>query len=322
MRRIGVIGSGAWATTAAKILAENGHSVIQCCHRIDYVNAIQTLHENILSLPGIKLPLGITASLNIEDLEAVDSWVICIPSKFLDTLLPLRPIYRGQSIISLIKGLPDHSDIQSVSDYIQANLGCDDLAVLSGPNLALELANQKPGASVIAAHHAHLCRNFQHLFSRPYFRIYTSDDRCGVELGGVLKNVYAVAAGIADGLRLGTNAKSALMTRALSEMVRIGVTVGANPTTFYGLSGIGDLMATAYSQSSRNWQCGFNLAQTSHIDRNDRGIAEGARTALLLNSRLQGLDVPILSAVATVLTGEATVTSVMTQLMQRELKSE
>jgi glycerol-3-phosphate dehydrogenase (NAD(P)+) len=218
--------------------------------------------------------------------------------------------------------LPEHTDTHSVADYLQTLLRADDLAVLSGPNLALELAQQLPGASVVAAKNPQLCRHFQQLFSRPYFRIYTSDDRLGVELGGVLKNVYAFAAGIADGLQLGTNAKSALMTRALAEMVRIGKSMGANTTTFYGLSGIGDLMATAYSQSSRNWQAGFNLAQDKEGHRSDRGIAEGARTALLFNRRLPTMEVPILSAIATVLTGQETVSSVMTQLMQRELKSE
>lgn len=322
MTSIGVIGCGAWATTAAKILAENGHSITQWCHRMEYVTAIQSFRENSLALPGIPLPASIQATLDPNTLAHTDVWVICLPSKHLHSLHQFQSAYRGQPAVSLIKGIPDQAQSTMGSRYIEQILQCRNLAVLSGPNLASELAHQRPGAAVVAAPTIEAATMIQRLFSGPYFRLYTSLDRIGVELGGVLKNVYAIAAGIADGLGLGTNAKSALMTRSLSEMVRIGTSFEGLPSTFYGLSGIGDLMATAYSTASRNWQYGNALGNGQPAYRNDRGVIEGARTAELLRPQLATLDVPIFTGISQIIMDGVSPNTVITSLMARELKSE
>jgi glycerol-3-phosphate dehydrogenase (NAD(P)+) len=322
MSAIGVIGCGAWATTAAKILAENGHSVTLWCHRDEYVATINHTHQNTLSLPGIPLPSTIQATLNAHAFHDLDEWVICLPSKFLDTLGPFKEVYAGQPIISLIKGLPTDRRWTFISNYLSFHFNTNSIAVLSGPNLAMELAHRQPAAAVIAATDAAMSRQFQQRFSTPYFRTYTASDHRGVELGGVLKNVYAMAAGIADGLKLGTNAKSALMTRSLTEMVKIGAHFGAVPTTFYGLSGIGDLMTTAYSDSSRNWQAGYHLATDTNTL--TRGVAEGARTAVLLSDQVPDLAsiAPIFWGIVGIVKEGISPQSVIASLMDRELKSE
>lgn len=319
MHSIGVIGCGAWATTASKILGENGHDVTIWCHREAYRSDIKNFQENKLALPGVRLPSSVRASTDASIFSEFGSWVICLPSKHIDTLKEFIPHFKNQRIISLIKGLNGQTKL--ASDHLKHLFGLDNIAVLSGPNLASELSRKLPGASVVASELIELAVHFQQLFSGPYFRVYTSADRLGVELGGVLKNVYAIAAGVVDGLSLGTNAKSALMTRSLNELVRIGVFLGAKDSTFFGLSGIGDLMATSYSRDSRNWQFGYNLSRQSTTNRDDRGIAEGGRTAMLLKDRLSKLDTPIFNGIADII-GGTPAHSVVASIMQRDLKSE
>ncbi|NBV83095.1 NAD(P)H-dependent glycerol-3-phosphate dehydrogenase [bacterium] len=320
---VAVIGCGAWATTVAQLIAENGHSVTLLCHRNEYVETIERDRENTLALPGFKVSDLITPTIDPEKIASAAYWVICVPSKFLSGLTQLQPSYSGQSIISLIKGLPDVAEWGLASDYIKQAMGCPTISVLSGPNLASEVAQHLPGATVVAAPTEALNTQWQSLLHRPYFRLYRSVDIRGVELGGLLKNVYAIAGGIVDGLGLGENAKAALMTRALSEMIRIGTEFGAEKTTFYGLSGLGDLMATSYSQSSRNWQLGYTLATETPESRIDRGVAEGARTVRLLSPQLNpNADYPIFNAIHSVIAKNANIADVMATLMQRELKSE
>ncbi len=318
MSTVAVIGSGAWATVSSMLLSNAGHSVVQWVHRSDYLDAINNHHINHLTLPNVTLPVSIRATMNVEELNNIDHWVVAIPASFLPTL-PFSPSH--QSIISLIKGVAvsttHHLAMSALSDQWGRPI-----AVLSGPNLAAELASGQVGAAVVASDDPHLSKTFQTLFSSTQFRVYTSTDPLGVSYGGVLKNIYAVAAGIVDGLGFGMNAKAALMTRALSEMTRIGVSMGAKAETFYGLSGVGDLMATAYSPLSRNWQSGFAMGQGNEPSLPNRGVAEGIRSIQALSPLLKGMNTPILTALTDIITHQKSVQDVVGYLMSRDLKAE
>lgn len=318
MPTVAVIGSGAWATVSSLLLCKAGHSVLQWVHRTDYLDAINQRHVNDLTLPNTPLPTRIRATMDHRELDPISHWVIAVPATFLSTL-PHAP--SNQSIVSLVKGVPPspshHLAVTALSDQWQLPI-----AVLSGPNLASELASGRVGAAVIASVDPQLATTFQGLFSSSQFRVYTSADPLGVSYGGVLKNVYAVAAGIVDGLELGMNAKSALMTRALSEMSRIGIAMGAKADTFYGLSGVGDLMATAYSPLSRNWQSGVAIGQGHPPNLPNRGVAEGIRSIQILSPILQGINTPILDALSHIMGQQKSVQDVVTELMSRDLKAE
>lgn len=325
MRTFTVLGSGAWATTMAKMIAENGHRVWLCCHRSEYVQSINTHHINSLSLPNVTLPDTLTATLDFDQsIQESEAIILGVPSRYVLPYLDRLTASPKRPTLSIVKGILDNPE-WLLSTYFKQKFSTD-LAILSGPNLAKEIADQNPAATVIACEASELSIYFQTIISRPYFRVYTSPDRVGVELGGILKNVMAIAAGVCDGLGLGANAKAALLTRGLREMGILGTHLGAKPSTLYGLSGLGDLMATCHSEQSRNWQIGHRISLGKTIDATSLGSAvpEGIRTALFFDrfAKQEGLDLPIISAVGALITSETSPQDTIYTLMNRELKSE
>ncbi|GAP95787.1 NAD(P)H-dependent glycerol-3-phosphate dehydrogenase [Leptolyngbya sp. NIES-2104] len=303
--RIAVIGAGAWGSTLAGLARENGHDVSVWSRRSD-----QTLNETIsnsdllisaVSMKGVRSVIG--------------QMSIAVPT-----------------IVTATKGLDSESGNETALPFLpsqvwQTAFPQSAIAVLSGPNLSKEIQQGLPAASVVAHQDQTVADRIQQAFSSARFRVYTNADPLGVELGGTLKNVIAIAVGACDGLQLGTNAKSALVTRGLAEMIRLGNYWGAKPETFYGLSGLGDLLATCSSSLSRNYQVGYGLAQgktLSEVLATLEGTAEGINTTQVLVqlARSQGISMPISTQVDRLLRGEVTPRSAVGELMQRHSKPE
>ncbi|MCU0549458.1 MAG: NAD(P)H-dependent glycerol-3-phosphate dehydrogenase [Leptolyngbya sp. Prado105] len=303
--KISVIGAGAWGSTLAGLVRENGHEVSVWSRRSE-----RSLNDTIRDAELVISAISMKGVRSVIEQISVPISAIVTATKGLDsqsgseTNLPLLP-----------------------SQVWQSAFGESAIAVLSGPNLSKEIQRGLPAASVVASQNQTLADQVQQAFSSSRFRIYTNSDPLGVELGGTLKNVIAIAVGACDGLQLGTNAKSALVTRGLAEMIRLGTTWGAKPETFYGLSGLGDLLATCSSALSRNYQVGFGLAQgrslTDILTRLE-GTAEGINTSQVLVrlAREQGISMPISAQVDRLLRGEITPQLAVNELMQRDSKPE
>lgn len=329
MEKIGVIGCGAWGTAVAKILTDNHHSVLLWCHSQPLAAEINETHR-ISVLPEVNLPAPLIATSDLEKvLSESDYLVFAVASNYIDILDTIKTYYKPATpILVLTKGLLDGKDTLFVSEYIKRKLGKDaSIAILSGPNLALEIAQGLPAASVIASEDEHLVHTFQVLLSNSYFRVYRSLDMIGVQLGGILKNVIAIAAGALDGLALGDNAKSALMARGLQEMIRFGKAFGAKPETFFGLSGLGDLITTCSSPKSRNWQAGYQIAKTRTVpdfSQTTVQIAEGVKSARIVYQIAQErhIDMPITQEIYRVIYTGKPILEAVQNLMTRDLKAE
>lgn len=324
MKRIGIIGCGAWATTIAKLCAENGHKVRVWVHRERYLSFFENDRENRIALPGIALP-PMSATTQMSDvIHGSDYLLYCVPTKFTETLAHFVSEKPQVPVLCLSKGVVG-APHWTLCQYMQDILGAEGppIGVLSGPNLASEIAQQKPAAAVVGCHDEGLAKLWATLLSRPYFRVYFSADCIGISWGGILKNYLAIAAGICDGLGLGSNTKAALLTRGLAEMSRILCFFGGNKETLYGLSGVGDLIATCASPDSRNYQVGFGLAQ-NHQTETSHTVAEGVKTvAFLYDWNLQaGLPLPILTELYAVLYNTKPVTEAMDTLLGREIREE
>ncbi len=304
--RVVVLGAGAWGSTLAGLLQENNHDVRLWSRQSPIAIADVTQTAEVL--------------LSAVSMKGVRSLCQQIPQ--------LNP---HCIILSATKGLEPQvtqsADLPRLPSQIwAAAFPQNPVTVLSGPNLSQEIANGLPAASVIGGE-GEAADRVQQLFASSRFRVYTNGDRLGVELGGTLKNVMAIAVGACDGLNLGTNAKAGLVTRGLAEMIRLGIHWGAKPETFYGLSGLGDLLATCSSPLSRNYQVGYALAQgRSLLDilGSLQGTAEGVNTTevLLQVANSQGIELPIATQVYALLKGQVTPQVAMTVLMQRHSKSE
>jgi len=326
---IAVIGCGAWATTIAKICAENGRKVKIWVNRPEYVTLFNEQRENKIALPGIQLP-EIWASQDMGAvLSDVSAILYCVPTKFTDTLASFLSQKIEAPVLCLSKGLvgpPEWTLCRHIEAALQGRAsGPVHVGVLSGPNLAREVADKKPCAAVVGCFHEETAKMFATLVTRPYFRVYFSIDRVGVAWGGILKNYLAITAGIADGLQLGTNAKAALLTRGLVEMTRVSTAFGGQKETIYGLSGVGDLIATCASIESRNYQVGFSLAQNKEArPSGSHAVAEGIKTVEILKlwNDTAGLDLPILTELYRVLYESKSVGKAMAALLEREIREE
>jgi glycerol-3-phosphate dehydrogenase (NAD(P)+) len=327
-----VIGAGAWGTALANLLATKGLRVTLWAYEREVVDAIQSGRENHLFLPGVKLHQNITPTTSLA--EAVDQptlIIFAVPShaarSVLSQLTGLLTV--PVAFISVTKGI-EETTLLLMTDVIKELLlpvMHRSILVLSGPSFAKEVSQGLPTAVTLAGEDPVLVKRVQGLLMTPTFRVYTATDVVGVQLGGALKNVIAIAAGIVDGLKLGHNARAALITRGLAEMVRLGTAMKADPRTFYGLSGLGDLVLTCTGSLSRNYHVGMRLAQghaLADILQETRTVAEGVRTAraaLALAQRYQ-VDMPILREVYHVLfAGKLSRQSVL-ELMERTAKDE
>ncbi|NEQ23254.1 MAG: NAD(P)H-dependent glycerol-3-phosphate dehydrogenase [Microcoleus sp. SIO2G3] len=298
-----VLGAGAWGSVLATLATQNGHQVWLWSRRGSLSLAEAAIDADVIvSAISMKGLPSVAAAL--KEVAIAPQAILVSATKGLDAATTLTPTQIWRNM------LPDRA-----------------IAVLSGPNLSQEIDQNLPAATVVSSTDAVAAAIVQRVFASDRFRVYTNSDPLGTELGGTLKNVIAIAAGVCDGLHLGTNAKAALITRALAEMIRIGTHLGAKPETFFGLSGLGDLLATCNSPLSRNYQVGFGLAQgrsLTEILATLQGTAEGVNTTnvLIQLANRQGIPVPVSRQVYLLLNGEITPKAALEALMERDLKSE
>lgn len=325
---IAVLGGGSFGTAIANLLAENGHQVLQWMRDPVQAAAIRSVRENPRYLKGIKIHLGVQPVTDLPaTLERCDLIFVALPSSALRVVLqPLAAQLAGKSLVSLTKGIEAKS-FKLMSQIIEEVVPDAHIGVLSGPNLAREVAEHALTATVVASPDEALCLRVQDVLHGPRFRVYASQDRFGVELGGALKNVYAIIAGMAVALDMGENTKSMLITRALAEMTRFAVKLGANPMTFLGLAGVGDLIVTCSSAKSRNYQVGFALGQGLNLeDAVTRlgEVAEGVNTLKVLKAKAEELQVymPLVAGLHAILFEGRTLAQVIGALMSADAKTD
>lgn len=325
-----MIGAGSWGTALAQLLGEKGLAVRLWVHEPEVYQALLRDRINHTFLPGVRLPSRVRFTQDLrEALEGAGVAVMTVPSHvFREVLSRLAPhLTPDMVLLSATKGIENESFL-TMDGVAREVLGAQvPYAVLGGPSFAREVVQKFPTAVTIACRDAKVARRLQRLFSTSAFRVYTSFDVTGVELGGALKNIFAIGTGILEGMGLGDNSRAALITRGLAEMTRLGLRLGANPMTLTGLGGLGDLVLTCSSRQSRNFQVGFRLGQGETLDQilaSMQMVAEGvknARAAHLLAQRL-GVEMPLVEAVYHILYEDLSPKEAIKKLMSRELKDE
>ena len=329
-QKVAVLGAGSWGTALACLAARNGHDISLWARDENLVADINRAGANHKYLPGADLS-HVRASADLSEVLSGAQWIIsAVPCAGVPTLSPLVGELRASDavVVSGTKGLHPETGARAAQLWCEgAELDAAHYAALSGPNLAREIAAGVPTSSVVASLSATTADRAQELFSSPLFRVYTNTDLLGVELGGALKNVVAIAAGICDGFEFGDNAKAALMTRHWREMTRLAVACGARETTLFGLSGIGDLFATCASPHSRNHSLGERLGRGENLDDARREVVqvvEGVHTArAALNlARKHGEELPVTRQLAAVLFEHQPVREAIGALMNRRGKAE
>jgi glycerol-3-phosphate dehydrogenase (NAD(P)+) len=321
-----VIGAGAWGTALGNLLRKNTHNVTLWGRDTSHLEQIAASGRNDLYLPGIAVAPGILCQSDLLAAVAeADCVVIAVPSRFFREITSRISSFKGLAV-SVTKGIEYESGL-TMSGILEITMPRALAAVLSGPSLALEVAREIPAAVVAAHSDLKVARQAQVLFHRPAFRVYTSRDVLGIELGGAVKNVVAIAAGIGDGLGFGDNSKAGLITRGVAEMRRLGVARGASAETFSGLSGLGDLVVTCYSRLSRNRAFGERVGRGDKVEAilaSTRTVAEGyptARAAWQL-ARTLGIQTPIIDEVHGMLYENKEVRKAVQDIMGRDMKRE
>ncbi|MGW2210049.1 NAD(P)H-dependent glycerol-3-phosphate dehydrogenase [Streptomyces sp. NPDC001781] len=329
--RAAVMGTGSWGTAFAVVLADAGCEVTLWARRAEVADAVNSTHANPGYLPGVELPPGVRATSDAaEALGDADFVVLAVPSQTLRAnLADWAPLLAPNSVlVSLMKGVELGSAMR-MSEVIEdvAKVGPERIAVVTGPNLAREIAARMPAAAVVACTDEAVARRLQAACHTPYFRPYTNTDVIGCELGGAVKNVIGLAVGIADGMGLGDNAKGSLITRGLAETTRLGVALGADPLTFSGLAGLGDLVATCSSPLSRNHTFGTNLGKGMTLEETiavTKQTAEGVKSSesVLDLARRHGVDMPITETVVGIVHDAKPPMVALKELMSRSAKPE
>jgi glycerol-3-phosphate dehydrogenase (NAD(P)+) len=327
--RIAVLGAGSWGTTLANLLAGTGQDVCIWAYEPEVVEAINSSHLNPVFLPDSPLAPSLRAVGDAsEAVKGAELIVSVAPSHALRSVLRRvrESVPMGTIVVSATKGL-ETDTLALMSDVIAAELPQARLAVISGPSFAKEVYEGRPTAVVASSADPVVAEAVQAAFATPRFRVYTNSDVIGVELGGALKNVIAIATGVLDGLGLGNNARAALLTRGLAEITRLGVAHGADPLTFAGLAGMGDLVLTATGDLSRNRQLGMALARGETYEAyraRHRTVAEGANAAMAATAlgKQLGVELPISAEVAAVLFEGQSPAEAIRNLMERTLKAE
>ncbi|WP_411833585.1 NAD(P)H-dependent glycerol-3-phosphate dehydrogenase [Pseudoxanthomonas mexicana] len=328
--RICVLGAGSWGTALATLMARNGHRVVLWGRDAAVSAAIDGAHENTRYLPGIPLPESLRATTDLAAAMAgVDLVLVVVPShaftETLHALAPLRPANAG--VAWATKGFEPGSG-RFLHEVAEDILGPDvPLAVVTGPSFAKEVALDLPTAVTVHGQDAAFAQRVAEVLHGPTFRAYTGEDMVGAELGGAMKNVLAVATGVADGMQLGLNARAGLITRGLNEMLRLSAAIGGKPETLMGLAGLGDLVLTCTGDLSRNRRLGLALGRGQSLDEAVRAIGqvvESVQTAneVMRQAERHGIDLPISSAVRAVLHGDLTPAEGLRQLLAREQKPE
>ena len=327
--KIAILGAGSWGTALAWLWTKDGREVWLWGHNPDRMARIRETCENSDYLPRLTLPRSLRVTSDLSDCAAADLVIFATPS----TALRKVGVQLQQAIgnlppvvLSCVKGI-EHGTGMRMSQILTELFPSQKIAVLSGPNLAVEVVQNLPAATVIGCYDAECATSLQAILGSQRFRVYTSQEVTSIELGGALKNVFAVAAGISDGLGLGNNSKAALVTRSLAELVRLGVAMGGSAQAFYGLSGAGDLIVTCYSDQSRNHTVGTRLGRgesVMQITQSMKMVAEGiptARSAFECARRLK-VDTPIIDQVYSVLYEQKKPTVALEEVLNRDQKAE
>lgn len=329
IERTAIVGAGGWGTALAVLWAKRGNAVTLWGHNPNRAAHLRETRENVDYLPGITIPESIHVTSDIADCTSADLIVFVTPSVALRSVaVNLRDAGLDSDAILLsgTKGI-EHGSGLRISEMLHEIFPDNTVAVLSGPNLAAEVARDLPSAAVLGCRNAACAEELQAYLGSERFRIYSSDETIGIELGGALKNVFAIAAGASDGFGLGDNAKAALVTRGLAELLRLGTAMGGNPRTFYGLSGAGDLIATCFSQLSRNRRVGERLGRGETMEQiiaNNLKVAEGiptAKSAFECARRLQ-IETPIIDQIYAIVHEGKAPADAMQALLARDQKAE
>ena len=329
MAKISVMGTGSWGTALAILLHNNGHQVMLWSAHPEKAVCLNETREDPKKLPGIKIPEGIAITSDEKTaLDSPDIVVFASPSAYMRAISRrLSPLVRqGQIIVNVAKGVEENT-LMPVCDIIKEEIPQADVCVLSGPSHAEEVSRGLPTTCVVSARKKETAEYLQGLFMSPVFRVYTTPDMLGVELGGALKNVIALAAGTADGLGYGDNTKAALITRGIAEMARLGVKMGAKLETFAGLSGIGDLIVTCASVHSRNRRAGYLMGQGYTMKQamdEVQMVVEGVYSAKAAKALAEkyNVEMPIIMEVNKLLFENKPASEAVKDLMQREKQGE
>jgi glycerol-3-phosphate dehydrogenase (NAD(P)+) len=323
--RLAVIGGGAWGTALAQVVAAGGRETLLWAREPDVVDAINASHENPIFLPGQKLDQAIRATADLNEALDWDAWLVVTPAQHTRSVLE-EVSACTKPMILCSKGIEEHSGLL-LHDVAKKACPNAQMAVLSGPTFAHEVAAGLPTAVTLAAEDPALAESLRQRIARPSFRIYLSDDVIGAEIGGAVKNVLAIACGVVEGKGLGQNARAALIARGFAEMVRFGLDCGARRETLAGMSGLGDLVLTCSSPSSRNFSLGKGIGEgrsAAELLADRRTVAEGAFTAPVL-ARLaaeRGVDMPIVAVLDSLLAGRISADQALEQLLARPPRAE
>jgi glycerol-3-phosphate dehydrogenase (NAD(P)+) len=327
-KKVAVIGAGSWGTALAILLANNGHQVGVWSCFIDEIDMLKEKREHLHKLPGIKVPEGVKFSNSLKEVaEFADIFVLVVPSQTIrESSKKIVEFARDKIVVCCSKGIED-STSKRLSEVIEEELPFSKVVVLSGPSHAEEVAQAIPTAVTAASSNQEAAKRIQDVFMSENFRVYTNTDVVGVELGGALKNVIALCAGISDGLKFGDNTKAALMTRGLSEITRLGNALGADVATFSGLAGIGDLIVTCTSMHSRNRRAGILIGQGKSLDEalNEvKMVVEGVTTtkAAYRLARMVDVEMPITNEAYKILFEGKNARQAVLDLMTRDKKGE
>lgn len=329
MANIGLIGAGSWGTALSKLAADNGHEVTVWSIALEEIEMLRAHGEHLDKLPGVKLPEGISYTTDMKAaVEGMDLCILAVPSPFTrKTAVLMAPfVGKGQIVVNVAKGVEEKT-LMTLSEIIEQEIPQADVAVLSGPSHAEEVGRGLPTTIVAGAKTKKTAESIQNLLMNKVFRVYTSPDILGIELGGSLKNVIALAAGIADGLGCGDNTKAALITRGMTEIGRLGLAMGGKLETFCGLTGIGDLIVTCASMHSRNRRAGILIGQGKSMKEamdEVKQVVEGvhsAKAAMGLAEKY-GVEMPIIEQVNLVLFDGKPAAQAMEELMIRDKKIE
>lgn len=329
MAKIGVIGAGSWGTALTLLLHNNGHEVVLWSIIKEEVEMLRTKRQHETKLPGVVLPEEIQITDDLEEaMLDKDVLVLAVPSPFTRSTSRMMNEYlkKGQIVVNVAKGIEEHT-LFTLTDIMEEEMPGVDAAALSGPSHAEEVGKGLPTTCVVGAHTRETAEYLQNIFMSPVFRVYTSPDMLGIELGGSLKNVIALAAGTADGLGYGDNTKAALITRGIAEIARLGIKMGGKAETFFGLTGIGDLIVTCASVHSRNRRAGYLLGKGYTMQEamdEVKMVVEGvysAKAAMELSKKYD-VELPIIEQVNKVLFEGKNAADAVNELMLRDKKLE
>jgi glycerol-3-phosphate dehydrogenase (NAD(P)+) len=323
--KLGIIGGGAWGTALAQVASTGGRETLLWALEGDVVEAVNSRHENPIFLAGVPLSPAIRATSDLTQLDSCDAWLVVTPAQHMRSVLQ-RAGDCEKPLLLCAKGIEEKSG-QLLHKVARETCPGAQVAVLSGPTFAHEVAKGLPTAVTLAAEDAALAEQLRERIKQPTFRIYVSDDLAGAEIGGAVKNVLAIACGVVEGKGLGQNARAALIGRGFAEMTRFGLAFGAKRETLTGLSGLGDLVLTCSSTNSRNYSLGKGLGEgrsAVELLSDRKTVAEGAFTAPVLArlAREKGIDMPIVEAVDALIADRANVDEVLGALLSRPSKSE